>query len=541
MKEVAPQWIRKRSRGGYWVEHWDPYPCHHDRNLGDIQQGVRGFTNFALYRRLVLGAHYMIYWFKPAVLGNLDVNSNAPYGADRLYQWVLCVDDDDVVEDNPMKAEESIYKAIQLELELMYELVYTKAAVIRTWYGLCIRVFCLCAILTALQIFLSSNKREYSTSDVAVSYILLTGAAALEITSALREIGSSWTLWRLNPSIWPRLRFILHAVQFVRYLLAKDERWSNSVGQYNLISFCTRDKTKILEKVKETVGRWIGIQASHYSKHVKLSTSVKQLVLRKIKAGHHDNLEPEVAWCSGGLPVKCRDRFEGELLSWSFECSFEESILSWHIATDVFLRSSKPKDAKELEQAQVVATLSDYMMYLLAVHPDMLPVARAEEMQNKVIESLCEKVEGDPDPHGKIRDSTFDVVWSSDHRSISVEKGATWGIDSVLKKALMLGRIFLNDRAVDLSTKLEMVASVWVEMLCYAAFNTHENFHARQLSKGGEFLTHVALLMLHLGKEYSKDPEKLQTYLTQEERNIIRDFRNKSSDGPRRRLVVQTP
>lgn len=45
----------------------------------------------------------------------------------------------------------------------------------------------------------------------------------------------------------------------------------------------------------------------------------------------------------------------------------------------------------------------------------------------------------------------------------------------------------------------DIIANVWLEMLGYAANLCGGTNHARQLSKGGELLTHVWLLMAHLG------------------------------------------
>ncbi|XP_042425660.1 uncharacterized protein LOC122013439 [Zingiber officinale] len=45
----------------------------------------------------------------------------------------------------------------------------------------------------------------------------------------------------------------------------------------------------------------------------------------------------------------------------------------------------------------------------------------------------------------------------------------------------------------------EVISSVWMEMLCYAAGNCASDAHAKQLSQGGELLTHVWLLMTHMG------------------------------------------
>ncbi|KAF2322092.1 hypothetical protein GH714_006537 [Hevea brasiliensis] len=47
--------------------------------------------------------------------------------------------------------------------------------------------------------------------------------------------------------------------------------------------------------------------------------------------------------------------------------------------------------------------------------------------------------------------------------------------------------------------KWEMINRVWIEMLSYAANQCGSNNHAKQLTGGGELLTHVWLLMAHLG------------------------------------------
>ncbi|TKY64268.1 DUF594 family protein [Spatholobus suberectus] len=46
----------------------------------------------------------------------------------------------------------------------------------------------------------------------------------------------------------------------------------------------------------------------------------------------------------------------------------------------------------------------------------------------------------------------------------------------------------------------ELITQVWVEMLGYAAASHCQGIHhAQQLRHGGELLTHVCLLMAHLG------------------------------------------
>jgi hypothetical protein len=45
----------------------------------------------------------------------------------------------------------------------------------------------------------------------------------------------------------------------------------------------------------------------------------------------------------------------------------------------------------------------------------------------------------------------------------------------------------------------KLIALVWVEMLCYVAQNCGAKFHAQHLSSGGEFVTHVKMLLFILG------------------------------------------
>lgn len=47
--------------------------------------------------------------------------------------------------------------------------------------------------------------------------------------------------------------------------------------------------------------------------------------------------------------------------------------------------------------------------------------------------------------------------------------------------------------------KWETISEVWVEMLCYAASHCEWTQHGHQLRRGGELLTHVYLIMSHLG------------------------------------------
>ncbi|VVA12990.1 PREDICTED: unnamed product [Prunus dulcis] len=56
-----------------------------------------------------------------------------------------------------------------------------------------------------------------------------------------------------------------------------------------------------------------------------------------------------------------------------------------------------------------------------------------------------------------------------------------------------------SDRGGTNGRKWQFVSHVWVEMLPYAANQCRRSGQAQQLRRGGELLTHVWLLMAHLG------------------------------------------
>jgi hypothetical protein len=73
---------------------------------------------------------------------------------------------------------------------------------------------------------------------------------------------------------------------------------------------------------------------------------------------------------------------------WSVNIDLDESILVWHIATELYVRKSMAKHAKELTEATEV--LSNYMTFLLVEKPNMLPGAA----RYNVHLASCEQMEG---------------------------------------------------------------------------------------------------------------------------------------------------
>uniref|UniRef100_A0A0E0GXK0 DUF4220 domain-containing protein n=1 Tax=Oryza nivara TaxID=4536 RepID=A0A0E0GXK0_ORYNI len=84
-------------------------------------------------------------------------------------------------------------RVVEMELSLMYDILYTKAAVMHTWFGFAIRVVSPLAVAAALGLFrLEDDLGSYRQIDVDITYALLVAAFVLETTSLCRAIGSTW-------------------------------------------------------------------------------------------------------------------------------------------------------------------------------------------------------------------------------------------------------------------------------------------------------------------------------------------------------------
>jgi hypothetical protein len=132
------------------------------------------------------------------------------------------------------------------------------------------------------------------------------------------------------------------------------------------------------------------------------------------------------------------------------------------------------------------------MMYLLVIRPNMLSKGFGDD--EGYLETLRDlrgvKYHGDvvafiSECYGESRgydDRGFQSFWKTDKSVLS-------GVDRLARQLLLL----------EPEKRRDMINGVWVEMVAYAAAQCPWKEHTHQLRRGGELLTHVSLLMLHLG------------------------------------------
>ncbi|XWS20042.1 hypothetical protein CRYUN_Cryun31cG0067500 [Craigia yunnanensis] len=270
---------------------------------------------------------------------------------------------------------EKAFEVVAMELAFMYDLLYTKASVVYSRWGLTLR--CINLSLTCIVLVLFSLADDKHSTGHSFLILDLVWLSLHKRTSILKVITS---------------------IQ-----LFKNPRWSNSMAQYNQLSFALREKPMIYDPILSQVKphlyhrilklfKCLGIvekqeKERDVTKEV-ISNSLKEWIFKhlkerlKVKATVHETSDVG------------RQKFAVEIyghgeLKWSMEKGFDERILIWHIATDICY--------------------------------------------------------------------------------------------------------------IALQQKWNLIADTWVEMLAHAATHCEGSQHRQQLRRGGQLLTHIWLLMAHLG------------------------------------------
>jgi hypothetical protein len=292
--------------------------------------------------------------------------------------------------------------------------------------------------------------------------------------------------------------------------------WSRKLPQYNMIRACNREnQAGPLEKMM----RCVGIERD-YSTHVVVSLEVKKVLLDQLleiatctssAAEKLDFANFRGQWARNGVdnwpcffeneaepPCSSEDAADRPSSSGSAaqdalqisavqELDFVSSAILWHFVTDICLLGSQdvPHEATgEISRLRRSSDeLSNYIMYLVVKCNVMLgsdgyyvvKVARRDVIlflgmvvdQTDFVQIIRD---GDPDVNLK----EFPALDRA-HR-----------VSSELLK-------------MNAHNRWKLIALVWVEMLCYVAQNCGAKFHAQHLSSGGEFVTHVKMLLFILG------------------------------------------
>ncbi|KAL5755582.1 hypothetical protein ACOSQ2_020328 [Xanthoceras sorbifolium] len=459
------------------------------------------------------------------------------------------------------------FEMVAVELGFMYDVFYTKAAIVYSQLGIFLRCISFICSLSALVLFsITIDVHAYSLTDISITYLLLVGAVVLEIYAFLLLLSSDWTKLRLiklkKATSKTLVRHFWRLISDFAPLLSSRKRWSGSIGQHNLISYCLRKVqptsigvhklpfvSELLAKYWYFPGKEVNINnleetifkfLKHHGDRLNNQGDVTSKVLRELIMAQRGNFTLK-KWIAEDASM------------WTVGMEFIDSLVIWHIATDLLyyedLHNIPGGDVNKLDpKCKVSKYLSDYMLYLLVFCPSMLPlgfrVIRYKKPCDEIrYENACDeaislfKQERPADIYNESRAwkvllkkyPQLTLAESLDERTEMARNV------SLLKHGCLLSRQLRELTESHGNRKWEVISDVWVEMLAYAADHCGWKEHTQQLRKGGEFLTHVYLLMAHFGftRQYAarkpllavfQTEDPLEDYLKGEKKRTLEDY-----------------
>ncbi|CAM0908071.1 unnamed protein product [Alopecurus aequalis] len=443
-----------------------------------------------------------------------------------------------------------LWALMEIELSLMYDLLYTKASVVHTLLGYLVRVVSPLIVAASLLLFQFTTKYGvgYNRDDIAITYILLGGAMFMETTSLVNALGSSWTFAFLSTTRWHWLKYaalcngrydkLRRLVLSLHHIFKggaasgsswyRSRRWSYTIGQYNMLHFCTRPAytpltTPLLGRLAKMVGPNGWWNRKHYAGKVRLSVRVKHSIStymqRLYDKGKFNTGMLRKKW--GEDPLFRRGLYEEGVLKESLGVEFQEGVIIWHIGTDLFLaKSERARDEDAAHSVHAIKLLSDYMMFLLVERPYMLP----GQPQNRLYQRTCKKLVNMrlaspmyPSRRrrrrrdGRIKNlfRVHDAPGSNIFRAAEIEDLANNLYKEYESQELShtaprlthvarLAKQLLEMERDGTADSLDLVLDVWMDILVYASNKCSRNSHAQKLNSGGEMTTILWLMAEHL-------------------------------------------
>ncbi|CAO2164449.1 unnamed protein product [Urochloa humidicola] len=362
------------------------------------------------------------------------------------------------------KREEKL-KIIMTELRMMFDLLYSKAMVLQGWWGCIFRCVAQMSMVVAFVLFIRSDNHVHNRVNVAISYTLFLGAIFMECCSIATALASPWTRAHMQEGSF------LYCF-FSKANQRNKKPWlSISMGQFNRMDFSITDefKPRMMSKILSVMGLKKKWRILWYTKHIEAQGIIEHVV----------------NWFDGPQQERFRRLQLNRKLNHTLALPFEHAIYRLHIYTDLHISrhfggtaGSHGDDVILLKEE--CEKLSNYVSYLMAVYPLMLPVsAAAEDVGHGLPQWL--KTCGETTKLAILEKYAAEVLLNAPESACPFEPAQQEQDESALKRSL------------------EEIKEVWVRLLIYSAGKCRGELHAQQLGNGQELLTFVWLLMVHHG------------------------------------------
>ncbi|XVF06874.1 hypothetical protein REPUB_Repub06bG0088800 [Reevesia pubescens] len=302
--------------------------------------------------------------------------------AHALFQTFKCLFADLILSFKDREKSQSLFQklshkdafdVVAIELGFMYDMLYTKATAVYTRRGLIRRITTFCLTFLVLVIFSFEDMKKYKKVDIFITFLLLIVAVVLEIYAALVLLFSDQTNhWLIKHNRTTGFKLIDSLAR-----LFKQKRWSSRVPQFSLLSICLKEKSylKLLEKV---------VEKCPPETYLEVDDDLKKLIFEHVKEKFNQfkKKQDDASFrdlCSqrGNNILQKYKRHTCLSLEWSINVEFDQSILIWHIATEICYFTDRPLSiiSSDIQSTREVSQcISNYMICLLVIYPFLLPI-----------------------------------------------------------------------------------------------------------------------------------------------------------------------
>ncbi|KAJ6747821.1 hypothetical protein OIU74_030143 [Salix koriyanagi] len=294
------------------------------------------------------------------------------------------------------KAEEA-FTLTEIELGFMYNRLHSKVTEISRPRIILHSITCLSSISALISFsIMTTSKNVYSKNDTMISYLLLVGAVLLDCYS-------------------------------ITVFFLKRKRWTNSMGQHNLISALSKKPVNKLWK-QYFPGNW------NIHDRVGVEIDFKKLIFQQVmgKRSRYDPDTSDFIILLGLLEERGLNALESSLknnglqrkhcfdkVRWSLDdAEFSHSLLTWHIAIHIcFLDDTRKNIGFESTDSnlRMSISLSNYMLYLIVQCPTMLGTELSGRRYTVTTTHLRRLLHGDTDKKGAhsniSMDDQLDTLW----------------------------------------------------------------------------------------------------------------------------------
>uniref|UniRef100_A0ACD5UIU5 Uncharacterized protein n=1 Tax=Avena sativa TaxID=4498 RepID=A0ACD5UIU5_AVESA len=422
----------------------------------------------------------------------------------------------------------------------------------------------------AIALFHHSHREAYNHYDVKVTYTIICCTAGLEFAAtgfldkANLMIAEQYQLVikictaKVNLDIKP---YIAEEKQPSSKERAKNisqprsnpDFLNDMVSQCNVLALFVRDQK--YSKTMSIVGKIQCREFLHQHWRMKScysSRSITALVLEYVKGGWKDHIQDVPTYKMfnenrGHCALKEGGCYED--LGWILDGAFDESVILWHLATDLCYYYTGPachgskctnvfdahvcrcpawcEGSDYHERAVLCREMSNYMMHLLLVNPEMLMAGSRRNLFTVAYDELKDIMNKDKNQRLEERELAHSVISMVNGRASADSEGSDEGNVNGTASADPEGSDegnedgtasadpkgshngFIRD-AWDIAKVLmglpeekmwAVIEGVWVEMLCFSASRCRGYLHAKGLGAGIEYLSYVWLLQYYMGME----------------------------------------